>query len=150
MSFIFSTAGLLLINFAYLILGAKIFEHLEKHNEQQECFSGAENYNRAENATLVLMLDIATRVATGALQNEGGELIIEDDYTEVLKRFSMSVYDVGYNVSKNCSMMGEVDGPQYAWSFYGSLSFAMTVTTTIGKPIALLFLSGEKMYYSPL
>ena len=133
MRFTFSTAGLFLINFVYLLLGGVIFNHLETYNEQQKCFSGADNYARAENATTTLMVDIARRVGNGALQRKGGDEIIRDDYEQVLKQFSMSVLDVGYNVSKNCSQLGLPDGPQYAWSFSGSLMFAMTVTTTIGK-----------------
>lgn len=130
--FLFSTAGLLVINFAYLGLGGTIFTNLEKYNEEQTCFVGAENYKRAENATTILMLDVASKITNGALQQRGGAEIISDDYSTILKGFSLSVLDVGYQVGKNCSQLGMPGGPQYAWSWSGSLAFALTVTTTIG------------------
>lgn len=79
------------------------------------------------------MLDVASRVAMGQMQQKGGDLIVQDNYAEILKRFSLSVLDVGHNVSKNCSQLGEPGGPQFVWSWSGSLAFAMTVTTTIGE-----------------
>lgn len=44
------------------MLGASLFTNLEKYNEEQTCFSGADNYRRAENATTTLMMNVGTQV----------------------------------------------------------------------------------------
>jgi len=60
--FTFSTAGLFVLNVLYVMAGGYIFEYLEKYNEEVGCFTGLENYKRAENSTLTLLLNIATKV----------------------------------------------------------------------------------------
>jgi len=69
------------------------------------------------------------------MQETGGATLVQDEYTDVLRAFSLSVLDIGYNVSKNCSQLGMEDGPQYSWSLVGSIMFAMTITTTIGMVV---------------
>lgn len=131
--FIFSTAGLFVLNIAYLMIGAVIFHYLEQHNEIAECVSNADNYDRIENASVSLMVDVVERVAkSGVLQTQGGTQVVLADYQKILQEFSVGVLSLGHDVNKDCSKLGQGGEMPLVWSFIGSLEFAMTVTTTIG------------------
>ena len=54
------------------------------------------------------------------------------EFEKVLRDFRSQVIDLNYD-GKNCTIMGEPGGPGFKWSFSGSLLFAVTVITTIGK-----------------
>lgn len=134
MKFIFSTAGLFVLNIAYLMIGALIFHYLEQHNEVAECVSKAANYNRIENASVSLMVDVIERVATSdILQQDEGREVVQADYQKILQQFSAGVLSLGHDMSVDCSRLGESGEAPLVWSFIGSLEFSMTVTTTIGQ-----------------
>lgn len=131
---IVATAGLFILNAAYLAVGSVLFSALEAPNELHECYVAERNYAKVHDASVNLMMDIADRAIGGQLQRDNGREIIRQDFIDILRPFSSNVIEIGYNVSKNCSRMGEPDGPQYKWTKSGALAFAMTVTTTIGMP----------------
>lgn len=137
LKFFFSTAGLFLINGLILIGGAFLFSHLEQTNEQQSCINARNDYIKAENATLILLMDMAQRMdGVGAMTDE--ELLeVVAEFRGYLESFALSVLDTGYDVSLDCDKMGTDDGEEFSWSFTGSLVFAVTVATTIGEHITL-------------
>lgn len=132
LKFFLSTAGLFIINIAVLFLGAFIFKHLELTNEIEGCKNSRNDYEEAENATLILLMDMAQRMdGIGSLSSQGKQEVV-DEFQGYLEAFALSVLDTGYDVSLDCDMLGEPGGPEPDWSLTGSLVFAVTVTTTIG------------------
>lgn len=49
-----------------------------------------------------------------------------------MELFRDNVLALNYD-GRNCTIMGETDGPQYNFNMPGSLLFSITVFTTIGK-----------------
>lgn len=149
--FFLSTAGLAVINGIILVIGAYIFEHLEQTNEQEVCKNQRRDYLEAENATVILLMDMAKRLdGVGAMSGQKKQEVI-DEFQRHMESFALSVLDTDYDVSKDCDKMGEVGGPEFDWSFKGSLVFAVTVATTIGEfgkclTILSLFLHSCKQY----
>ena len=131
--FFLSTAGLFILNIGVLFLGAFIFKHLELTNEIESCKNSRNDYMEAENATLILLMDMAQRMdGIGSLSAQGKQEVV-DEFQGYLEAFALSVLDTGYDVSLDCDMLGLEGGHEPDWSITGSLVFAVTVTTTIGK-----------------
>ncbi|XP_067928677.1 TWiK family of potassium channels protein 9-like [Watersipora subatra] len=132
LKFLFSTAGLFLINAALILGGAYMFSHLEKTNEQQGCRNSRDDYKEAENATLILLMDMAQRMDGIGAMTDVELLEVVAEFRGYLESFALSVIDTGYDVSLDCETMGEEGGTEFNWSVKGSLVFAITVATTIG------------------
>lgn len=133
LKFLLSTVGLMLINGLLILGGAYIFSHLEQTNEKQGCINQQNDYFEAENATLILLMDMAQRMDGVGAMTDAELLAVVAEFRDYLKSFALSVLDTGYDVSVDCQRMGEEGGPSYSWSISGSLVFAFTVVTTIGK-----------------
>lgn len=130
--FFLSTAGLGVLNGLFLALGAYIFSHLEQTNELENCKSKALEYYDAENATIILLMDMAQRMdGIGAMSNQEKQGVI-DEFQGYLESFALSVLSTGYDVGVVCDDKG-TPGNDYEWSFQNSLLFALTIATTIGQ-----------------
>jgi len=131
--FFLSTAGLFLINGLILGLGAFIFNKLEATNELANCRNSRSDYQEAENATLILLMDMAQRMdGVGQLTGDDKQKVV-DEFQGYLESFALSVIDTGYSVGKDCELLGTPEGEEYDWSFTQSFVFAVTIATTIGK-----------------
>ena len=124
----FSHIGLTGMVIAYAVAGGFIFKHLEQTNEKQECIRAEDLYNPAENETAYKMWDVARNLG----QDDDTIDLALLEYTKLLRKFRTTVLELGYD-GKNCSIMGEPNGPGYQWSFAGALLFSVTVITTIGE-----------------
>lgn len=124
--FIFSQFGLCAIVTLYGVAGGFIFQHLEKTNEKQECLEAMLKYYPMENATVYRLWDVAS-----SFQEKDDAVFALDAFQKQLQSFRDDVLALGFDGS-NCSAMGEPGGPQYQWSYSGSLLFSVTVFTTIG------------------
>lgn len=133
LKFFLSTAGLFLINGLLLVGGAYLFSHLEKTNELQSCKNARDDYIEAENATLILLMDMAQRMDGLGTMDDDELAAIVAEFRGYLEAFALSVLDTGHDVSVDCDKMGTPEGKEYLWSFTGSLVFAVTVATTIGE-----------------
>jgi hypothetical protein len=119
-----SHLGLGLVVALYTGLGGIIFEHLETTNEKNTCIETFNKYVEAENDTL-------SRLWEMNIQNLE-EFDTKTAFKKVLEKFRDRTVSIGYD-GTNCSRMGEDGGTAFKWSFSGSLMFAVTVITTVGK-----------------
>lgn len=131
--FLLSTAGLLVINVIILVLGAFIFKHLEEANEIQVCNNSRGDYYKAENATLLFLMQMAEGFDASGPMKEADRLKAVEQFSDYLKSFALSVLETGYDISEECEKIGEPGGPRQKWSLIRSLVFSLTVITTIGK-----------------
>ncbi len=134
---LFSHVGLTLIIITYSIIGGFIFRHLEETNEKQECIKLMNKYTPLENKTAYNIWEIAKVYVDEFEQTAGSEATkLEDaakvEFEKILRGFQTDLLELKYD-GKNCTFMGEADGPGYRWSFAGALLFAVTVITTIGE-----------------
>lgn len=132
--FFLSTAGLLILNGLVMALGGFIFENLETENEIQGCKNSAIDYFDAENATLILLMDKAQQLDGISTYSAEQKQELVNTFQDHLRQFSLSVLDTGHDYQKDCDLLGTPEGEELDWSFRGSLVFAVTVVTTIGKP----------------
>jgi len=126
LKFTFSQFGLCAVVTLYAVAGGFIFQHLEKTNEKQECLEAMLKYYPMENATVYRLWDVAS-----SFQEKDDAVFALDAFQKQLQSYRDDVLALGYDGS-NCSAMGEPGGPQYQWSYSGSLLFSVTVFTTIG------------------
>jgi len=131
--FLASTIGLLLINIAWMVAGAFIFQHLEEMNELEGCRNAKTDYEAAENATLTLLMDMAQRLDGVGAMSDQNKLAVVEEFQGYLDSFALSVLDTGHDHTVDCEMMGKPNGTEFNWSWQGSLVFAVTVVTTIGE-----------------
>ncbi|CAD5115160.1 unnamed protein product [Dimorphilus gyrociliatus] len=124
LKFMFSHIGLCGMVIAYSVAGGFIFEHLERHNEKTECLKAEQKYLPAENSTVQKIIEIAQIIKENP--EEATQATVK-----IIQRFRKHVLELNYD-GKNCSAMGEPNGPGYRWSFSGALLFSVTVITTIG------------------
>ena len=134
---IFSHVGITGMVIAYAIIGGFIFQHLEQTNEKQECIQLMEKYVAVENKTMYNIWEISKVYVDEFEKNAGDEALklkvnAITEFGKILSHFQSSVLDLSYD-GKNCTIMGETGGPGFRWSFAGSLLFAVTVITSIGK-----------------
>lgn len=134
---LFSHIGITGMVIAYSVIGGFIFQHLEETNEKQECIQTMEKYEPMENKTVENIWEISKVYADEYLRTVGEEaeklrVTAISEFEKVLDEFQANVLELGYD-GKNCTNMGETGGPGFKWSFAGSLLFAVTVITTIGK-----------------
>lgn len=135
--FFLSTAGLFILNIGVLFLGAFIFNSLELTNEIEGCHNMRNDYMEAENATLILLMDMAQRMdGIGSMTAQSKKEVV-DEFQVYLQSFALSVLDTSYQVDLDCDKLGNGDDTDTEpdWSFRGSLIFAVTVTTTIGESL---------------
>ncbi|KAL3866049.1 hypothetical protein ACJMK2_043390 [Sinanodonta woodiana] len=122
--FILSHFGLCILVTLYLMAGASIFEQLEKDNEVKECFDGLKDYNKMETATLE---SLRTIIYSLYPESDGSTKRIMG----LLETFGSNVMDIKYD-GRDCENYGQPGGPQFKWSWHGSLLFVVTVVSTIG------------------
>lgn len=129
--FLFSHIGLCAMVVAYCVAGGFIFEHLESTNEKEECIKKMNTYNPLQNSTRYKMWEVAKSFGGDPDDEDNIEQALAE-YEKLLEKFRDDVIAIGYD-GRNCTRMGETDGPGYEWSFPGALLFSVTVVTTIGK-----------------
>ncbi|XP_052281015.1 potassium channel subfamily K member 16-like [Dreissena polymorpha] len=120
----FSHLGLCFLVVLYCLLGAALFELLERENEISICIDGRKEYDDMENKTLFSILDVI-------LNNPVNSLAGDAQLIGVFEAFRNNSLAIGYDGSW-CEGFDKVDGPMHEWTFAGSLFFAMTIVTTIG------------------
>ena len=126
LKFMFSHIGLCGMVGAYVVGGGFLFEHLEQHNEKVECYKAKNLYEPQENITIYKLWTIAHAYNVHDMYKA------IEEYQLILRHFRNVAIRYEYN-GKNCSNMGNPNGPKYQWSFAGALLFSVTVITTIGK-----------------
>ncbi len=139
--FIFSHIGLCGMVVLYSVIGGFTFQYLEQTNEKQLCIE-AENAFLPMEAETVQNLWVMSKAFYSQYESDGMDPEVQgealDAFHAVLQQFRDDTLELGYD-GKNCSMMGEVDGPGYQWSFPGSLLFSVTVITTIGACVVACY-----------
>ena len=137
---IFSHIGLCFMVVIYCCIGGLIFEHLEKQNEIQICYDAKDEYDPMENKTITQLVDVMT-------QYEGTDdrSFMEIEIQTIIATFRNNSLAIGYN-GDECWMYGKEGGPQFEWSWAGSMYFSVTVVSTIGK----LYLSLNSRVNIPL
>ncbi|XP_074650499.1 uncharacterized protein LOC141905520 [Tubulanus polymorphus] len=118
-----SHLGLFVIVIVYATSGGFLFQHLEKPNEKSACFIIYYKYRDLENITTNHFYEIATQGL--------GEEDTKASMSLLLEKFRDNVYALDWDV--NCTQIGEIGGVPYKWSLTGSILFAVTVISTIGK-----------------
>ena len=132
--FIFSQIGLCGMVILYSAAGGFVFQYLEQTNEKQLCLEAENSYRPMEKIVIEELWSMSKSFYT-QYKNEENDPDIQanalDNYRNALIQFPDDVLELGYD-GKNCSMMGELGGPGFEWSFPGALLFSVTVITTIG------------------
>lgn len=126
--FILTNVGLGLVMVIYTIVGAIVFQKLETTNEKESCTASMNKYEPLENQTANDLWSMASSYTLGGDGYDDELSSIE----QIVIEFRKKVLDLGYD-GTNCSSLGEEGGPQFKWSFSGSVLFAVTVFTTVGS-----------------
>lgn len=132
LKFAMSTTGLMIANIGVMLLGGFIFSRLEEVNEKQSCVNSRLDYQKAENATIILLMDMATQLAGQTALSDQQRASTQADFQKYLQDFAGGVLTTGYDPALVCETLGEPDGASLDWSFEGAVLFALTVVTTIG------------------
>ena len=112
---------------------------LESENELQQCRSNEERYRAMEDATVEKLWSVGLSYWNNVEQSVFDEALKNDrsivhQYAEDVISFNGGGYD-----GRNCSLMGTADGVDYSWSLFGSMLFAITIFTTVGRCRIYLF-----------
>ena len=138
--FIFSQLGLCGMVILYSAAGGFIFQHLEQTNEKQLCLEAENAYMPMEHTKKHDLWEMS-KAFYNQYTKDGDDPEVQTKalaaFKDELIKFRDDALELGYD-GKNCSKMGEVDGPGYQWSFPGALLFSVTVITTIGGYLIFL------------
>ena len=131
--FIFSHIGLVLIVIIWSVLGGFIFELLEQSKEIEDCEKGKGDENNNIIALRSKLLDyIQSNITSNPDDNtKHNETVANANIEQWLQEFRDQTMDLKsqYRYTGN-------DCNQPKWNFPGSLLFAVTAITTIGKALA--------------
>ena len=128
--FIFSHIGLVIIVIVWTIVGGILFELLEQNQEIDDCQKGRSDEN--DNIILLrskLLKYIQTNITSNPEEkHKDNETVANANIEKWLQEFRNQTIDIRneYRYTGN-----KCDEPK--WNFPGSLLFAVTAITTIGK-----------------
>ena len=124
--FVGSQIGLVVLIVVYAIIGAVMFEHLEKANEMDTCLQKQALYEPLQNDTVYKFWQIAT-----SFTYSWDQPYAVQHFQDQLSAFRDSILQLGYD-GTNCTAKNDNNGAGYAWNFWGSLLFSTTIFTTVG------------------
>jgi hypothetical protein len=128
---VFSNIGLIAAVIIYSIVGAFLFQLLEQHEEAKRCQEGkgAETTNIVNLKSKLLTYIQFNITSNPADLTKDNETVANSNLEEWLKTYRDDVLTV-YN---DHSFTGQDCDVTQKWTFAGSLLFAITIITTIGK-----------------
>jgi hypothetical protein len=134
--FIFSHVGLVLMVIVYAIVGAFLFELLEKNQETKDCQEGkGEEAINIVNLKSKLLTYIQFNITTNPLDtSKDNETVANANIEDWLTGFRDQVFDI-----KSTYRYHGQSCDSYKWNFAGALLFAVTIITTIGNFYSLVF-----------
>ena len=129
-TFLFSRVGLCLVVVGYVFIGGLIFKSIEGSHEEKE---------RAMNHSLIYDVESSTEVLVTEIWNMTKfELIFhEKNYTSKLKARLVDYQKKLSNAVKH-GYKGNSNPNNIKWTFPGSILYAVTIVTTIGRQYLIL------------
>jgi hypothetical protein len=102
--------------------------HLEQTNELETCKRSRALYQAAVNDTTERM-----NILLESYESDDDEENAKASMIGLLRPFRDDTVSFNWNTTRDCDMLGMEGGQSYKWNLVGSILFAVTVTSTVGR-----------------
>jgi len=104
---------------------------LEKPNELATCETTSNLYIAMEEQYAQKLWNIGQSYVNN--KDSASKTDALSQMTTTIGNFFTDLASLNNFDGRNCSLMGTPDGVEYKWNTFGTLLFAMTIFTTVGK-----------------